>query len=79
MTAAPLYSVLIPVFNSEKILPDTVAQTARFFEQQGLDYEILLVDDGSRDGSWQKIDELARARPEVVGIRLLAHGRNPPG
>jgi len=67
----PLYSVLIPVFNSEKILPETVRQTAQFFEARGLRYEILLVDDGSRDGSWQRIEELARTRAPVVGIRLL--------
>jgi len=66
-----LHSVVIPVYNSEQLLPKTVERTVAFFEGHDLDYEIILVDDGSRDGSWQKVLESSRDNSHVVGVRLL--------
>jgi glycosyltransferase involved in cell wall biosynthesis len=66
-----LHSVVIPVYNSEELLPKTVERTVAFFEGHDLDYEIILVDDGSRDGSWQKVLESSRDNSHVVGVRLL--------
>ena len=50
------YSVVIPVFNSQAIVGETVDRTCAFFESEGLDYELLLVNDASRDGSWEVIE-----------------------
>ena len=65
------YSVVIPVFNSEAIVADTVNNTLAWFESQGLRHEIVLVDDGSEDGSWSVISGLARRHRAVTALRLL--------
>jgi len=66
-----VYSVVIPVYNSEPIVENTVAQTIEVFRQHNLKYEILLVNDGSKDRSWEKISELARKTEGVVAINFL--------
>ncbi len=65
------YSVVIPVYNSEGIVGETLDATARFFERQGLDYEIIAVNDGSPDGSWEVIRAKAEQNPHIIAINLL--------
>lgn len=69
--ANPKYSVVIPVFNSEAIVGDTIDRTVSFFEAQALAYEIILVNDGSRDRSWDVIRAKALGNPHVIAINLL--------
>ncbi|MBL4652453.1 MAG: glycosyltransferase family 2 protein [Flavobacteriales bacterium] len=66
-----LYSVIIPVYNSELIVENTVNQTLKSFEDFQLRCEIILINDGSTDHSWQKIKELAINNAEVSSINLL--------
>lgn len=66
-----LYSVVIPVYNSETVVAKTVALIHDFFLSQTLRFEIILVNDGSRDGSWDVISGLARDFQEIVAINLL--------
>jgi polyisoprenyl-phosphate glycosyltransferase len=66
-----LYSVVIPVFNSEKIVGTTIDRTLAVFRDAGLRHELILVNDGSEDGSWAVISERARTTPGVVAIDLL--------
>lgn len=65
------YSVVIPVYNSANIIGNTVERVRGFFAQNSLPYEIILVNDGSKDASWSAIAELAKAFPEVMAINLL--------
>jgi glycosyltransferase involved in cell wall biosynthesis len=65
------YSVVIPVFNSAGILETVVAKTVEFFESKNLAYEIILVNDGSEDASWQIIENLSASNTRVVGINFL--------
>ena len=65
------YSVVIPVYNSEQIVGETVARTRAFFVGAGLDFEIILVNDASTDGSWGVISGLARADKRIKAINLL--------
>ena len=65
------YSVVIPVYNSEGIVGETLDATARFFEEQGLDYEIIAVNDGSPDNSWEVIRAKAEQNPHIIAINLL--------
>lgn len=65
------YSVVIPVYNSANIVAKTVSQIREFFLPQALRYEIILINDGSMDGSWGVIADLARDYPEVTAINLL--------
>jgi len=67
----PAYSTVIPVFNSAGIVNDTIDACVLFFEEHGLHYEIVLVDDGSIDASWAVLRERAAQNPHIVAVRLL--------
>lgn len=68
-------SIVIPVYNSAAGMPMLMAELDRHLPaltlDLGFDYEVLLVNDGSRDASWQAICEAARTRPWVHGINLM--------
>lgn len=63
-------SIVIPVFNEEESLPELSDWIARVLSSQPLSYEVIMVDDGSTDSSWQVISKLAAARKEIRGIRF---------
>lgn len=63
-------TVVVPLFNEEESLPELTAWITRVMEGQPLTYEVILVDDGSSDGSWKVIVELAKDRPEIKGVRF---------
>ena len=63
-------SVVIPAFNERESLPELSAWIARVLQEQGYSYEVLIVDDGSTDGSWDIIRELAGADAHVHGLRF---------
>ena len=63
-------SVVIPFFNEEESLPELCAWITRVMEAHGFSYEILLVDDGSRDGSWNFVERYCGENPHVRGIRF---------
>jgi glycosyltransferase involved in cell wall biosynthesis len=65
------YSVVIPVFNSVGVVGTTIDRVTETFEGAGLRYQIVLVNDGSRDGSWEVIAERARTSPHVIALNLL--------
>ncbi|MGA7304149.1 MAG: glycosyltransferase family 2 protein [Rhodothermales bacterium] len=65
------YSVVIPVYNSQDIVAETVRRTLEFFQAEGLEHEIVLVNDGSTDGSWDVIATIARSQKNVIAINLL--------
>lgn len=65
------YDVVIPVYNSENIVGDTIDRTAAFFEQQGWSYRIILINDGSPDDSWSVLEQKAAENPCVVVVDLL--------
>jgi glycosyltransferase involved in cell wall biosynthesis len=71
MSSAIVYSVVIPVYNSAKIVATTVAQVREFFLPRHESFEIVLVNDGSSDGTWEVTAGLARQFPEVTAINLL--------
>ncbi|MCR4859455.1 MAG: glycosyltransferase family 2 protein [Bacteroidales bacterium] len=61
-------SVIIPAFNECESLPQLSAWIARVMQENGYSYELIFVDDGSTDGTWKVIRELAAADPNVHGI-----------
>jgi glycosyltransferase involved in cell wall biosynthesis len=65
------YSVVIPVYNSQDVVGSTIDRVVEVFESAGLGYQVVLVNDGSRDGSWDVIAERARRSPHVVALDLL--------
>lgn len=63
-------SVVVPLFNEEESLPELSAWIKRVLNEHGLSYEVVFVDDGSTDRSWEVIGELSKEYPEVKGIRF---------
>jgi glycosyltransferase involved in cell wall biosynthesis len=67
----PTYSVVIPVFNSRDIVAATVKDVVAYFEGRGDPFEVVLVNDGGQDGSWEVIRDLAKADPRIVAVKFL--------
>ena len=65
------YSIVIPVYNSERIVGETIDRVVDVFTGAGLRFELILVNDGSPDGSWQVVSERARRIPGVVALDLM--------
>jgi glycosyltransferase involved in cell wall biosynthesis len=63
-------SVVVPLLNERAALPVLFEELRSACSVLRRSWEAVLVDDGSTDGSWGTIEELAQANPEVVGIRL---------
>jgi len=64
-------SVVVPVYNSELILPVLIKRLEPALISLADPYELVLINDGSRDQSWKVIQELARSHPWVRGINLM--------
>ncbi len=64
-------SVVIPVYNSELILPALVRRLIPSLEKITNDFEIVLVNDGSHDESWRVVSQLAKKNKRIVGINLM--------
>ena len=71
LVRAHTYTVVIPVYNSEKSVSSVIQRAAAVFEEQGLEYEIIAVDDGSLDGSLHKLVDCAKANRKVKVVSLL--------
>ena len=63
-------SVIIPLLDERESLPELTSWIGRVMAAEGRSYEIILVDDGSTDGSWQCIEGLAANNPAIHGIRF---------
>jgi dolichol-phosphate mannosyltransferase len=68
MSAAPLtlFSVVIPARDEEESLPGTVTDIFETFTREGIPHEIVVVDDGSKDGTWQVLQELKTKVPTLA-------------
>ena len=63
-------SIVIPLKDEEESLPELTDWIRRVCVQHSYTYEIILIDDGSVDGSWNVIEELSRVNPNIKGIRF---------
>ncbi len=71
-------SVVIPLFNEEESLPELYAWIERVMNTNSFTYEVIFVNDGSTDRSWEVISELAEKHPEVRGIKFRRnYGKSP--
>ena len=64
-------SVVIPLFNEQNSLEELTKKIAQIIDGMKLKYEILLIDDGSKDNSWIKISKICVTNPNIKGIRFL--------
>jgi len=63
-------SVIVPLLNEAESLPELAAWIERVMAEHNFTYEIIMVDDGSTDGSWSVIQELHAQNPDVKGIKF---------
>jgi glycosyltransferase involved in cell wall biosynthesis len=63
-------SVVVPVFNEEESLPELSQWISRVMKDHGFSYEVIYINDGSTDNSWEVIRDLSQKSNEVKGINL---------
>src|SRR5689334_5030798 len=73
-TAAPRWSVVIPAFDEAARLPRYLHEIATYFDGRAEAYEVLVIDDGSRDGTAERVRELAAVYPSLT-LHSLARNR----
>ena len=71
MTLPDGISVIVPVYNSEKTLSELVERLEPVLNDCHTPFELILVNDGSRDGSWAAIHSLSQSYPWVRGLNLM--------
>lgn len=71
MSAYEACSVVIPVYNGEKTLKELTERLGKVLPGLCPEFEVILVNDGSRDDSWEIIQELAESLPWVVGVNMM--------
>ena len=63
-------SVVVPLYNEVDSLPELHAWINRVMKENQFSYEVIFVDDGSKDGSWDVVEELHQNDPNVKGIKF---------
>ena len=63
-------SVVVPAFNEERRLPPTLIDIIDFFDRKGISYEVLVIDDGSKDSTAEVVRKFERVRHQVRLIQL---------
>ena len=80
LAAAPLpaVSLVIPVFNEESTLEEVYRRSCAALEELGKPFEVIIVDDGSRDGTWALVERLAREDSRLRAVRFKRNfGQHP--
>ena len=71
-------SVVVPLYNEEESLPELQAWIERVMNEHGFSYEIIFVNDGSTDRSWNLIEELSKKSNNIKGIKFRRnYGKSP--
>lgn len=71
-------SVVVPLYNEDESLPELYAWIERVMNAHGFSYEVIFVNDGSTDRSWEVIEELQEKSPNVKGIKFRRnYGKSP--
>ena len=65
-----MLSVILPSYNEEKMIAKATARMAEILQPEKIDYELLFIDDGSRDGTWAQINAAAEKDSHVVGVHF---------
>ena len=65
-----MLSVIIPAYNEEKMIQKTADTVDGILWKEAIPYEIVFINDGSRDGTWEQIEAAAERNPQVKGIHF---------
>jgi len=63
-------SIVVPLYNEDESLPELEAWVDRVLKEHNLSYELILVDDGSNDKSWEVVEKLSQKNSSVRGIKF---------
>lgn len=63
-------SVVVPLFNEEESLPELADWIKKVMDENNFSYEVVMVDDGSKDDSWQVVENLQKNNPNIKGIKF---------
>ncbi len=63
-------SIVIPLFNEEESLPELLNWIKEVMDQNKLSYELVMIDDGSKDNSWQVVSDLKKKHSTIKGIKF---------
>ena len=63
-------SIIVPAKDEEESLPELITWIDRVLNQASLKYEVIIIDDGSRDGTWSVVKKIAQSNSSVRGIRF---------
>ncbi len=66
-------SVIMPAYNEEKLIKDTLVEADNFLSRQGYNYEIIVIDDGSKDGTFNILNDL---QPAIKNLSILKNNEN---
>ena len=71
-------SVVVPLYNEAESLPELAEWVDRVMRENGFSYEMILIDDGSSDGSWEEVERLKAQCPAIRGISFARnYGKSP--
>ena len=65
-----MLSIVLPSYNEEKMIPIAANRLGEILRPENIDYELVFVDDGSRDSTWAQIQEASKADSHVVGVHF---------
>ena len=65
-----MLSIILPSYNEEKMIPIAARRLGEILIPENIDYELLFVDDGSKDSTWQQIQSVAAEDSHVVGVHF---------
>ena len=63
-------SVIVPLFNEEESLPELCSWISKVMDSNKYSYELLLIDDGSKDNSWNVIEDLSKKNQNIKGVKF---------
>jgi len=72
-------SIVIPLYNEAESLPELYEWIERVMKEEGFSYEVIFVDDGSADNSWEIIKKLKDNHPEIKALRFRRNYGKSPG
>ena len=64
-------SIIIPLLNEQESLPELTSWIAKVMQENNFSYEVIFIDDGSTDNSWQTIENLSQQNTSIKGIRFF--------
>lgn len=66
----PKLSIVLPAYNEEQMIEKTARVLSGLMEDENIDYELVFVNDGSKDLTWNKIEKLCRQNPRITGVHF---------